>query len=56
MRVVKANTMDELQTAIRKAKSGDVICVPPNFTIMGALILSNHNGNDNITVVSALGK
>lgn len=54
MRIVNVTTLAELQAAINKAKGGDVICVPPNFTITGAITLKNHGGGQ-IAIVSAIG-
>lgn len=55
MRIVNVSTVAELQSAINKSRDGDIICVPPGFTITGAIILSERKLSGEVAIVSALG-
>lgn len=54
MRIVKISSMEELQSALRKARGGDILTVQPGFQFNGAIILPNKHG-DEIAIVSATG-
>lgn len=55
MRIVSAQTMEELQDAIVDSEDGDVICVPPGFQFHGGITIRKDYITDEIVIVSATG-